>query len=178
MKTTLALASALALALSSLAVQAQEISTDETDNINVMAEVTEACSELTANDLDFGSAPQPSATVVDDQTFTITVTCAAGREYTLELDYGSNPASAGSSQRQVGNTGNNDFMDYTIFQPNASGAAATSIEWGSEAIEPGSSYVRNATGTQQTLTATGRLDRTSDSSPGLYTDVVTVTLSF
>src|SRR5688500_533282 len=100
-------AAALALLASGTTLAQQTLLED----IAVSAEVTAACTSLTATDVDFGTAG--AADVPDDATSTITVTCDTGTTYTLELDYGQTPL-AGTNIRQVTGAGG-EFMDYFIF---------------------------------------------------------------
>jgi spore coat protein U-like protein len=135
------------------------------DDINVTATVTAACSELTATDVDFGSAG--AADAIDDSTSTISVTCDNGTAYTVELDYG---MSSLGTQRQVTGAGG-EFMDYAIFQD-----AGFTTPWGD--IANGEQFDGVGTGAADPLTAYFRLQRNAGSSPGTYTDLVGVTLTF
>jgi len=136
------------------------------EDINVSATVTAACSDLTATDVDFGSAGQADAD--DDSTSTITVTCDNNTSYTVELDYGM--SSLGPGLRQVTGSGG-EFMDYEIYQP-----GGFTTPWGMAA--DGAQYDGLGNGAAQPLTANFRLHRTSGASPGTYTDLVGVTLTF
>jgi len=135
------------------------------EDIAVSAEVTAACSALTATDVDFGTAA--AADEMDDATSTITVTCDTGTAYTVELDYGQTPV---GTIRQVTGAGG-EFMDYYIFQD-----AAFTAPWGTTA--QGEQLDGTGTGAADPLTAYFRLQRNSGNSPGVYTDLVGVTLTF
>lgn len=143
-------------------------------NFSVFAEVTASCSSIDAADIDFGSSPAIAGS--RDVATTINLVCTVGTPYTVELDYGITPTSPGSSQRQVSDFASGQYMDYTIFQPGAGGAAATTAPWGLAADNQ--EYVGTGTGTSQALTATGRLDQTDSVAPGSYTDLVTVFLNY
>jgi spore coat protein U-like protein len=45
-------------------------------------------------------------------------------------------------------------------------------------LEAGSAFTSTGTGAAQSLTATGRLSRVQGSSPDMYTDLITVTLTY
>lgn len=137
------------------------------EDIAVSAEVTAACSDLTATDVDFGAAGAADET--QDSTSTITVTCDTGTAYTVELDYGQTPV-AGTTIRQVTGAGG-EFMDYFIYQD-----AGATTPWGT--IAEGEQLDGVGTGAADPLTAYFRLHRTSGNSPGVYTDLVGVTLTF
>jgi len=156
-------AAALALLASGSAFAQQTL----LDNIAVSAEVIAACTSVTATDVDFGTAA--AADEMDDATSTVTVTCDTGTAYTVELDYGQTPL-AGTTIRQVTGAGG-EFMDYFIYQD-----AAFSAPWGT--VAEGEERTGTGTGAAEALTAYFRLQRNSGSSPGVYTDLVGVTLSF
>lgn len=162
----------LAAAVSLTALPALAQSTLD-DTMAVSAEVVGACSDLTANDLDFGSAP--ASDIDDDETAIINVTCNDSTSYTVELDYGIQP---NGLTRRVADDTSGQFMSYVVFKPAAGGAAATTTPWGTEADELGSSYTGTGSGTAQALTASGRLSRTASNTSGTYTDLITVTLTY
>lgn len=163
MKKLILPAAALALLASGNAPAQQTL----TDFISVNAEVTEACASLTATDVDFGAAPADD--VDDTATSTITVNCATGTDYTIEISYGEWES---GTQRQVQNDATAGlFMDYDIFQP-----GGTTVPWG-EAVNT-EQYDGTGTGADDPLTATFVLHRTSGAEPGIYSDVVDVTLTF
>lgn len=139
------------------------------EDIAVSAEVTAACSALTASDVDFGAAG--AADTDQGGTSTITVTCNTGTPYTVELDYGMNPQ--GGTQRVLTGAGGalGEQMLYDISQD-----AGHTIPWGD--IANGDQVDGTGNGSVQTLTAYFMLHRTSGSSPGTYTDLVSVTLNF
>lgn len=161
MKKLILPAAALALLASGNALAQQTL----TDSINVNAEVTEACASLTATDVDFGAAPADD--VDDTATSTITVNCATGTDYSIEISYGE---WENGTQRQVQNDATDGlFMDYDIFQP-----GGTTVPWG----EDTEAYTSTGTGADDPLTATFVLHRTSGAEPGIYSDIVDVTLTF
>lgn len=145
-----------------------------TTNLSVFAEVIASCSSIDAADIDFGSSAAVAGS--RDVTTAISLVCTAGTPYSVELDYGITPTAPGSSQRQVSDFATGEFMDYRIFQPDPSGAAATTAPWGMAADNQ--EFTGMGTGTSQTLTATGRLDQTNSTAPGTYTDLVTVYLNY
>jgi spore coat protein U-like protein len=135
------------------------------EDIAVTATVTEACSALTATDVDFGAQPQTETD--SNATSTITVTCASGTPYTVELDYG---ASTIPPIRQVTGAGG-EFMDYYIYKD-----SGHTVDWGT--VADGTALAGSGTGAADPLTAYFVLDRNSGASPGTYTDLVGVTLNF
>lgn len=164
--------SALAL-LASGSVFAQSVLQGD---INVSATVVASCTDLTVADVDFGEDGQVDAT--QDEVNTISVTCDSGIPYDVEIDYGFNPG--GAYDRQVIGDTSAQFMDYEIFQPDATdptgATAGTAESWGLKIDNK--EYVNTGTGAAQPLAATFRLERTAGSQAGLYTDLVTVFLNF
>jgi len=161
-------AAALAL-LASGATLAAEL----TDNIAVSAEVTAACTGLTATDVDFGPAGAADTTQADVSS-TITVTCDTGTNWTIEIDYGMNPVAATPPIRNVTSSvapSQGERMDYYIFQD-----AARTIGWGT--VAEGEEMTGTGTGAADLHDAFFSLDRTSGNSPGVYTDLVEVKLIF
>jgi spore coat protein U-like protein len=170
MKNFVYSAAALALLASGGAVAQQTL----TDDINVTAVVTAACTSVTATDVDFGSAAAADVNQ-DDQTSTITVTCDTGTAWTVEIDYGMNPVAGTPPIRNVTSSvapSAGERMDYYIFSD-----AGRTTTWGTTA--DGDNVVTGTgTGAADPLTAYFRLVRTSGNSPGTYTDLVTVTMTF
>jgi len=166
-------ASASAIALFATAASAEPIvgGSPGITTMNVSATVTEACTDITAADLLFGSQAAREEDVV--QTVDISVTCGNGVQYDIELDYGANPA---GTQRQLAGSGNGQFIDYDIFQPDATGGAAMTTPWGTKT--DAAHYANTGTGVAQTLTGTGVLRLHSTTGPDTYSDVVGVQLNF
>ncbi|HUR40812.1 MAG TPA: spore coat protein U domain-containing protein [Verrucomicrobiae bacterium] len=133
-------------------------------NINVTATVEAACADVTATDVDFGS--QGNIGNTDDATSTITVDCDTGTQYSVAIDYGVAPL---GTQRQVTNGNSGEFMDYDIFQP---GGFTTPWGEGADALDG------TGTGAADALVANFRLQRAAGKGFGVYTDLVTVTLSY
>lgn len=136
--------------------------------IVVNAEVTQACTLLTATNVDFGP---DSAQVDQDETSTITANCGTNVSYVIEIDYGTDPA--GTIRRVTDGSGG--FMDYDIFQPGPGGAGATTTPWGLQVDS--AEYNGLGDTTDQALTATFRLHRVT-APVGLYQDIVSVTMTF
>lgn len=148
-----------------------------TDNMSITVVVTAGCTSIVANDIDFGSTASIDDTI--DIPTNVVVTCNNGQPYTVELDYGANPANATSTQRQVADADSGVFIDYDIFQPTAAGTAATTTAWGTVALGGATAdFEGTGTGSAQTLVATGRLHMLAGKPAGTYTDLVIATLNF
>lgn len=150
-------------------------------DMNVMVNVTEVC-RVGSRDVDFGNV---GATQSTDVTVPVAINalCPTGTAYTIELDYGVNATGSGTAtqRRLAGGDGSGDFLDYKIFQPTAGGTASSSTPlWGTGA---GAGYASTGTNAKQTFTANAVLNLstgggTGGRTPGLYTDIVTLTLTY
>jgi spore coat protein U-like protein len=144
-------------------------STSCAGDINVRAEVLGACSHLSTQDLDFG---REIASLVDVPAETsIEVTCNNGQAFTVELDFGINAATSGNQRQVAAEDGSGNLLDYDLFQD-----AARTIPWNNTASSGALSGT--GTGTPQVLPVYGLWRLTETATPGIYTDLVTVTLNF
>lgn len=160
---TLARSMATLALLASGGVLAQQT---ETANINVSAEVLAGCGAVTATDVDFGAQPQTETDSTGQST--ITVNCATGTTYTVEIDYGMTPQ---GTIRTVTGSGVGAAMDYYVYQD-----AGATVPWGD--VANNEEFNSTGTGAADPLTAYFVLDRTSGAAPDTYTDLLTVTLTF
>ena len=150
-------------------------------DMNVMVNVAEVC-RIGSQDVDFGNI---DATQSTDVTVPVAINalCPTNTTYTIELDYGVNGTGTGTAtqRRLTGGDGSGDFLDYKIFQPTAGGTASSSTPlWGTGA---GAGYESTGTGAKQTFQANAVLNLSTGGStggrtPGLYTDLVTLTLTY
>lgn len=173
--TRLALVSLAALPFASHAGSTSCAASPCATTFDVSASVIAACTSLSATDLAFGGAIAPASTTTQSQTSTISANCSNGTVYTIELNYGLFATGTPATQRRV-EDGAGHFLDYTIFQPTAAGAGATSTAWGTAAQN--ATYSNTGTGSAQNLTATGQLKRISGSPVGDYSDTVTVKMTY
>lgn len=140
-------------------------------DLDVRVTIVGGCSSIEVGDIDFGIHPVKSEDLLGQTT--LEVTCNSGQAYTVELDYGVNAANATSTQRQVANEDNGVFIDYSLFSD-----AGRTIEWGSEALDVGSSVASTGTGAIQSFDVFGTLRQLDTKGPGVYTDLVTATLNY
>jgi spore coat protein U-like protein len=147
-------------------------------DMNVRVTVAEVC-RVGAQDVDFGTidgTQETDVTVVVD----VNAQCPSGTDYTIELDYGISPAD--TQRRLLGGDEGGDSIDYVIYQPDGAGNASTSTPlWGTGA---GAEYASTGTGAKQTFKASAVLNLSTGGStgssltPGDYTDLVTLTLTY
>lgn len=131
--------------------------------------VTSACT-VAGNTLNFGNAINPVAGAPVDATTTLSVECTATTGFTVALNAGANAGGGNQVNSRVLRSGAN-ALPYQLYL----NAARTSV-WGDGV---GSSvYSGTGTGQTQVLTVYGRLPSLTGVSPGVYTDTVTITVSY
>lgn len=138
-----------------------------TATMPVSATVLSLCA-VVATPMLFGnySASSSSAT---DASATLLVTCTPLEDYDVALDRGSDPTATVANRVMKFLTNDLHYNLYT------SGARTTI--WGDGTL--GTSVVSgNGTGLVSTLTVYGRIPTGQYVAPGLYTDLITVTLTF
>jgi len=146
--------------LASTGVQAQS------DTFNVTTSVGEACS-VTATDLGFGAYDPLSATNTDAAT-TLDVTCTLTTTYDVGMDAGT--GTGATTTVRVMEFGANT-LNYALYQE----TGRTTI-WGENV---GVDTVSGTgTGSAQTLTVYGRIPALQSVTPGAYSDLITVTVTF
>lgn len=140
------------------------LATDVTTTFQVSGTISTSCT-VTALDLDFG---QLSAVGPTDGQTTITVNCASGVAYTVDL--------AGTSP----GCGDDNGAEFCLFNSSSvplaywlySDAGHTTL-WGR-----GTTVAGTGAGADQTLTVYGQTDEPHGQGTGTYTDTVTVTVAY
>jgi len=153
------------LGLASIAAPGAQAAT-ATTTFQVLANVQSTCIAA-ATDLNFGNVGVITAPI--DQTSTITVTCTNGTTYNVGLNAGTGTGATLPSRKMVNGT---NLLNYTLFRD----TARTQI-WGTTV---GTDTVAGAgNGNAQNLTVYGRILAPQTSPPpGLYTDTITVTVTY
>jgi len=135
-----------------------------TATIAVTASVDPACS-VTASTLSFLTVP---ATTIVNANATIKVTCTLGATYEVGLDYGLNFA---STQRNLIKTGGATLLPYNLYHD-----AGYSTPWGNN-LEV-DTYEGTGNGSAQPLTVYGQIPSQVSVTTGVYTDTVTVSVTY
>ena len=142
-----------------------------TGTLTVNATIVSAC-VVSATTLNFGSSIDPTSAVVPlDATSTMTVLCTATTPYTIALNAGANAGGASNFSARAIKNGTRTLA-YQLY----SDLGHTTV-WG-DGTATSSTTAGTGLGTNQSLTIYGRLPSLSGSAPGLYTDTVTVTISY
>jgi len=166
-------ASGAVAALTVIVAQAALGAGSTTATFTVQATVVSACTSVNATNLIFGNiVPGQSGT----GTSTISVTCASGTPYTVDLDNGLLYQGGAIGLRNMVLDANN-AIEYSIFKD----ASHTAV-WGSGVLN-GTATTGVGTGSAQAISAYGIAfgQNTYTGLPanaGNYTDTITVTLSF
>lgn len=149
-----------------LAASVPAMATDITTTFQAQILITNACTALTAGDLNFGTQGVLSGNV--DQTSTINVTCTTGAPYAVKLNAGANAATAGDvNTRRMKDTGTN-YVAYNLYSNSAGGTV-----W-----ENTTGVSRTGTGASETITVYGRVPVQATPPAGSYADTVTVTVTY
>ncbi|WP_165838763.1 Csu type fimbrial protein [Roseicella frigidaeris] len=108
-------------------------------------------------------------TAASDAQADLTVTCTPGTTYTLSLDKG---LGSGATLAQRAMSFLTNSLTYSLYT-----TAARSVVWGDGT---GGTATVTGTGTilPQLITVYGRIPASQNTAPGIYTDVVTVTLTY
>ncbi len=150
-----------------LACNGGALTQSNTTSLRVQATVASGCRITLATDLDFGSASSLAAR--HDQSSTILVRCPLNIQWTMGLDDGVN---ASSGARQMRNSNSGQVVRYELYKDfghmqrwgNAGGELASGA--GAGELNPSSSTVY------------GRVPAQATAPPGVYSDTVTVTLTY
>ncbi|ABS17460.1 Csu type fimbrial protein [Brucella anthropi] len=138
-----------------------------TGNMNVRITIQAECKIVTATDLDFGTKGVIDVNV--DQTSTISVQCTNGTPYTVGLSAGGGAGATVAMRKMTGAA--SATINYTIYRD----AARTQV-WG---VTAGTDVVSGTgNGNAQSITAYGRVPAQTTPAPGVYSDVVSVTVTY
>lgn len=138
-----------------------------TGNLNVRINIQGECKVVSAADLDFGSKGVIDANL--DQTTTLSVQCTNTTPYTVGLNAGNGAGATVAVRKMTGPA--SATINYTIYRD----AARTQL-WGNTA---GTDTVAGTgNGAAQSITAYGRVPPQNTPAPGVYSDVVAITVTY
>lgn len=166
-----------ALAVVLLSAVAASASAADTTTFNVNLTVTSSCTitAAAATDVDFGSAASTTATPLLAQG-SVTANCSLLLPYSIALDAGSNPGTAGDiSTRRMKNTLSNNYVGYQLYRD-----AALLLPWGYTTGGGANVQTGAGLGVDQTYLVYGQVaNLSSNNAPvGDYLDVVTATITY
>ncbi|HYS49181.1 MAG TPA: spore coat U domain-containing protein [Xanthobacteraceae bacterium] len=138
-----------------------------TATFQVRITIASACQVTSANDLDFGSQGVLGANV-DAQT-TLSVTCTLGTSYNVGLDAGTGAGATVAVRKMTGPAA--ATVNYSLYRD-----PARLLVWGNTV---GTDTVPGVgTGLAISSLVYGRVPAQATPGPGLYTDTITVTVTF
>lgn len=137
-----------------------------TGSFNVRVTIAATCVVTSAVDLDFGTQGVLAANI--DQTSTITITCTNTTPYNIGLNQGVNGSSVTTRQMKAAGPA---LINYSLFSD-----AGRTTNWGNTV---GTDTVASTgTGAAQAFTVFGRIPPQPSPLPALYTDTITITVTF
>ncbi|TWG94946.1 spore coat protein U-like protein [Mesorhizobium sp. J18] len=138
-----------------------------TTQFNVQITINAECQINSASDLDFGETGVIDTAV--SATSTIGVQCTNGTPYDIGLNEGTGAGATVASRLMTGP--NDETVEYSLYTD----TTHTDV-WGNTI---GTDTVTDTgTGSEQTLTVYGQVPVQATPTPGAYTDVITVTLTY
>ncbi len=137
-----------------------------TGTLNLSITITASCSVVSATAVNFGSVASIPGNI--DQTSTLTVNCSSTTPYTVSLGVGGG-SGATTAVRKMTNGAN--VVNYSLYQD----VGRTTL-WGS--VIGTDTVAGTGSGANQTLTIYARTPTQVVPPPGVYTDAVTVTITY
>ncbi|MCR4265400.1 spore coat U domain-containing protein [Nitratireductor sp. ZSWI3] len=138
-----------------------------TTQFNVQITINAECQINAASDLDFGASGVIGAAI--EATSAIAVQCTNGTTYDIGLNEGQGAGATVADRAMTGP--NSEDVAYSLYTD----AAHTDV-WGNTI---GTDTVAGTgTGSEQTYTVFGQVPAQATPTPGTYTDIITVTLTY
>jgi spore coat protein U-like protein len=137
-----------------------------TSTFTVQATIAATCVINSASTLDFGTTGVLTANV--DNTSTIVVQCTNTTPYNIGLDAGTGSGATVATRKL---TSGGATINYTLY----SNAGRTTV-WGTTIATDTVAATGNGSG--QSYTVYGRIPPQSTPAPGVYTDTITVTVTY
>jgi spore coat protein U-like protein len=156
---------ALTAAFLSFAWRGAEAAT-ATGSFNVQVTIAATCVVTSATNLNFGTQGVLAANV--DQTNTITVTCTNTTPYNIGLDKGLNGSSVTTRQMK---SGGGALINYALYSD-----SGRTTNWGNTVGTDTVAATGNGSG--QAYTVYGRVPPQTTPAPAVYTDTITITVTY
>jgi spore coat protein U-like protein len=155
------------LALGAIFLFASEVhAATVTTTFTTQITITAACIINSASNLNFGAAGVLAANV--DQTSTIQVQCTNTTPYSVSLDAGTGTGATVAARKM---TNGANTVTYSLY----SDAGRTTV-WGNTI--PTNTVAGTGNGASQAYTVFGRVPPQATPAPALYTDTITVTVTY
>jgi spore coat protein U-like protein len=137
-----------------------------TGSFNVKVTIAATCVVTSATDMNFGTQGVLAANV--DQTSTITATCTNTTPYNIGLDKGLNGSSVTTRQMKAAGPA---LINYSLYSD-----AGRTVNWGNTVGTD--TVAATGTGSAQAFTVFGRIPPQPSPVAALYTDTITVTITY
>jgi spore coat protein U-like protein len=137
-----------------------------TGSFNVQVTIAATCVVTSATNLNFGTQGVLAANV--DQTNTITVTCTNTTPYNIGLDKGLNGSSVTTRQMK---SGGGALINYALYSD-----SGRTTNWGNTVGTDTVAATGNGSG--QAYTVYGRIPPQTTPAPAVYTDTITITVTY
>jgi spore coat protein U-like protein len=137
-----------------------------TGSFNVQVTIAATCVVTSATNLNFGTQGVLAANV--DQTNTITVTCTNTTPYNIGLDKGLNGSSVTTRQMK---SGGGALINYALYSD-----SGRTTNWGNTVGTDTVAATGNGSG--QAYTVYGRVPPQTTPAPAVYTDTITITVTY
>jgi spore coat protein U-like protein len=137
-----------------------------TGSFNVQVTIAATCVVTSATNLNFGTQGVLAANV--DQTNTITVTCTNTTPYNIGLDKGLNGSSVTTRQMK---SGGGALINYALYSD-----SGRTTNWGNTVGTDTVAATGNGAG--QAYTVYGRVPPQTTPAPAVYTDTITITVTY
>jgi spore coat protein U-like protein len=137
-----------------------------TGSFNVQVTIAATCVVTSATNLNFGTQGVLAANI--DQTNTITVTCTNTTPYNIGLDKGLNGSSVTTRQMK---SGGGALINYALYSD-----SGRTTNWGNTVGTDTVAATGNGSG--QAYTVYGRIPPQTTPAPAVYTDTITVTVTY
>jgi spore coat protein U-like protein len=138
-----------------------------TTTFQVRITIQASCIINSAGTLDFGTNGVLAANV--DASSTLSVQCTASTPYTISLDPGTGSGATVAVRKMTGPA--SATINYSLYQD-----GARSLVWGQTISTD--TVAGTGTGSAQSYTVFGRVPSQSTPGAGLYTDTITVTVTY
>ncbi len=138
-----------------------------TGSFNVRITIQAECRVNSATDMNFGTAGVIAANI--DQQSAISVQCTNGTPYNVGLNAGTGTGATVSNRLMTGPAG--ATVAYNLYRN-----TARTLEWGTTVGT--NTLAGTGNGAVQTIPVFGRVAPQTTPAPGVYTDTITITVTF
>ncbi|MFZ6639666.1 spore coat U domain-containing protein [Undibacterium sp. TC4M20W] len=148
----------------SLCISASSLAATSNSNLSVSSTVLSACS-VTGSSLAFGSYTNTQI----DNSAAVSITCTNGTAYNVGLDAGGGSGASTAVRKMTGSI--SGTLSYSLYKD-----SGRSTVWGNTVGSD--TAIGTGTGSAQSISVYGRVPGGQNADVGIYSDTVTVTLTY